>query len=83
MKIDLLELDEQHAVGVKNATFSEPFFQGHFPAEPVMPGVLVLEECPDVLLVDCQLRHGSSQSAGIGKLLLFKHPTIGLRAGYV
>lgn len=31
------------AVGYKNVTFSESFFQGHFPEEPVMPGVLILE----------------------------------------
>jgi 3-hydroxyacyl-[acyl-carrier-protein] dehydratase len=33
----------QSAVGIKNVTFNEPHFQGHFPAEPVMPGVLILE----------------------------------------
>jgi len=31
------------AVGIKNVTMNEPFFQGHFPAMPVMPGVLILE----------------------------------------
>ena len=31
------------AVGIKNVTINEPFFQGHFPAEPVMPGVLIVE----------------------------------------
>lgn len=31
------------AVGIKNVTVNEPFFQGHFPDEPVMPGVLILE----------------------------------------
>lgn len=30
-------------VGVKNVTFNEPFFQGHFPQYPVMPGVLIIE----------------------------------------
>ena len=39
----VLELSETHAVGIKNVTFNEPFFQGHFPQEPIMPGVLVLE----------------------------------------
>lgn len=29
--------------GVKNVTFNEPFFQGHFPGEPIMPGVLIVE----------------------------------------
>jgi 3-hydroxyacyl-[acyl-carrier-protein] dehydratase len=33
----------QSLVGIKNVTFNEPFFQGHFPAKPVMPGVLILE----------------------------------------
>lgn len=31
------------AVGVKNVTYNEPFFQGHFPSRPIMPGVLVIE----------------------------------------
>ena len=31
------------AVGIKNVTVNEPFFQGHFPSEPVMPGVLIIE----------------------------------------
>ncbi len=33
----------ESAVGLKNVTVNEPFFQGHFPAEPVMPGVLAIE----------------------------------------
>ena len=33
----------KRAVGIKNVTFNEPFFQGHFPADPIMPGVLVIE----------------------------------------
>jgi 3-hydroxyacyl-[acyl-carrier-protein] dehydratase len=31
------------AIGVKNVSINEPFFQGHFPAHPVMPGVLIIE----------------------------------------
>lgn len=34
---------KQQIVGLKNVTFNEPFFQGHFPGRPVMPGVLILE----------------------------------------
>jgi 3-hydroxyacyl-[acyl-carrier-protein] dehydratase len=45
----------ESAVGVKNVTFNEPHFQGHFPAEPVMPGVLIVEamaQTAGVLVVD-------------------------------
>ncbi len=33
----------EHVVGIKNITFNEPFFQGHFPGRPIMPGVLIVE----------------------------------------
>lgn len=39
----VIELDKKHAVAIKNVTVNEPFFQGHFPQEPVMPGVLQVE----------------------------------------
>lgn len=32
-----------HIIGIKNVTINEPFFQGHFPEQPVMPGVMILE----------------------------------------
>jgi 3-hydroxyacyl-[acyl-carrier-protein] dehydratase len=45
LMIDRLEdiVENQSATGIKNVTFNEPFFQGHFPQHPVMPGVLVVE----------------------------------------
>lgn len=39
----IIEKGESYIVGVKNVTGNEPFFQGHFPQEPVMPGVLMVE----------------------------------------
>ncbi len=39
----VLELSDTHVVGLKNVTLNEPFFVGHFPKEPVMPGVLQIE----------------------------------------
>ena len=39
----IISLDDTSIVGIKNVTFNESFFQGHFPDEPVMPGVLLVE----------------------------------------
>jgi len=46
----IIELEQgKRAVGVKNVTIGEPFFQGHFPGNPVMPGVLILEAMAQVV----------------------------------
>ena len=40
----VIEIDNlQSAVGIKNVTFNEPYFQGHFPDVPIMPGVTIIE----------------------------------------
>jgi 3-hydroxyacyl-[acyl-carrier-protein] dehydratase len=39
----ILELEPERIVGIKNVTVNEPFFNGHFPEFPVMPGVLIVE----------------------------------------
>lgn len=44
----VIEMGKSHIVGVKNITSNEPFFQGHFPQEPVMPGVLQVEAMAQV-----------------------------------
>lgn len=42
------ELEEERIVGIKNVTANEPFFMGHFPEFPVMPGVLIVEAMAQV-----------------------------------
>lgn len=51
---------EKRIVGIKNVTINEPFFQGHFPGRPIMPGVLIIEAMTQMggvlLLRDHELR---------------------------
>ncbi len=45
----ILEVEQgKRAVGIKNVSVNEPFFQGHFPGYPVMPGVLIIEAMAQV-----------------------------------
>jgi UDP-3-O-[3-hydroxymyristoyl] N-acetylglucosamine deacetylase/3-hydroxyacyl-[acyl-carrier-protein] dehydratase len=39
----IMEISEKHVVGIKNITYDQPFFGGHFPGDPIMPGVLQVE----------------------------------------
>ena len=64
-RIDELEPGKR-AVGVKAVTYNEPFFAGHFPQEPVMPGVLICEALAQVGAVAIL-----SQEEYKGKLVLF------------
>ncbi len=50
----IIELSNTHVIGMKNVTMNEPFFKGHFPGAPVMPGVLQIEamaQCGGVLVL--------------------------------
>jgi 3-hydroxyacyl-[acyl-carrier-protein] dehydratase len=44
----IVEMEPERIVGIKNVTLNEPFFQGHFPEFPVMPGVLIVEAMAQV-----------------------------------
>lgn len=52
----ILEVEgEEKIIGIKNVTFNEPFFTGHFPGKPIMPGVLIVEamaQCGSLLLLN-------------------------------
>ena len=48
----ILDVSDKRIVGLKNVSLNEPFFQGHFPGNPIMPGVLIVEamaQCGGVL----------------------------------
>ncbi len=65
----ILEIEEgKRIVGLKNVTFNEHFFQGHFPQAPVMPGVLIIEAMAQVGGV---LAYKSAPEETKGKLIYF------------
>ena len=57
----------KRVLGIKNVTINEPFFQGHFPAHPVMPGVLVIEALAQAGGILTQLSHQVDGTLGDGK----------------
>lgn len=62
-----MQLDRS-AVGIKNVSINEPFFQGHFPGEPVMPGVLIVEAMAQTAAVLVVSTYGADSE---GKLVYF------------
>jgi len=58
----------ERAIGIKNVTANEPFFQGHFPGRPVMPGVLIVEAMAQTAAVIVVAALGSGAE---GKLVYF------------
>ena len=54
----ITDYDDSHVTGYKNVTINEPFFVGHFPGDPVMPGVMILESMGQVASVLLGLKLG-------------------------
>ena len=68
----------KRAVGLKNVTFNEPHFQGHFPGRPIMPGVLIVEAMAQVggiVLTQMPGVDGLCMFAGIDKVR-FRRPVV-------
>jgi 3-hydroxyacyl-[acyl-carrier-protein] dehydratase len=69
----------KRAVGLKNVTVNEPFFQGHFPGRPIMPGVLIVEAMAQVggiiMLQTADMKDKLSLFAGIDKVR-FRRPVV-------
>lgn len=62
----VVEIEEgKRAVGIKNVTINEPFFQGHFPGNPIMPGVLIVEAMAQVGLIAIKTLEENKDKLGV------------------
>ncbi|MBQ7578392.1 MAG: 3-hydroxyacyl-ACP dehydratase FabZ [Synergistaceae bacterium] len=61
----ITDYDDTHITGYKNVTINEPFFQGHFPGDPTMPGVMILESMGQVASVMVGIKLGKE---GLNKI---------------
>ena len=64
----ITDYDDMHITGYKNVTINEPFFNGHFPGDPTMPGVMILESMGQVASVLLGLKLGKEGSDKIAFL---------------
>lgn len=64
----ITDYDDSHITGYKNVTIDEPFFMGHFPEDPVMPGVMILESMGQVTSVLLGIKLGREQGGKIAFL---------------
>lgn len=64
----ITDYDDMTVTGYKNVTINEPFFQGHFPDDPVMPGVMILESMGQVTSVLLGIKLGKEQKNKIAFL---------------
>ena len=78
----IIDMDRDvSAIGIKNVTINEPFFQGHFPGHPVMPGVLVLEALAQASAILAYRSTGFDPSKKVTYLMAidgakFRKPTV-------
>jgi 3-hydroxyacyl-[acyl-carrier-protein] dehydratase len=70
-RIEQIDADRS-CVGIKNVTFNEPFFQGHFPGNPVMPGVLLIEGMAQTAGAICAALTGHDRPPGVYFLTIDK-----------
>lgn len=76
----ILEMEEGKSIkGLKNVSFNEPFFQGHYPGQPIMPGVLILEamaQAGAILLLSTEQFKGKIPLIGAIDNVKFKRPVV-------